>query len=136
MLDVKDLLDKILAALKGVITEYIPNIKDTAIQYEQATVERVKLLVQLKAEGEISNSFFLDRLKDELTILLSELDSYLVIGKKGAEEAVNAAIDIATGAIKDIAEKDVPPTAPNTTPPPPADGQTGHPPPQIGRAHV
>ncbi len=61
--------------------------------------KRLKKVVQMRLNGEISPEDFQSYLKDENDALTAEFNTVAVIGKAAAQRAVNAALDVLNNTI-------------------------------------
>lgn len=101
-IDINEVLSDMLAAIKGEVKDNWRLVKGTANTFLQSRKERLELLVSLRVENEISERFFLKRLKDEEKILESELHAIAVISKAIAQRAANAAIEVLEKAVTKV----------------------------------
>jgi hypothetical protein len=107
MFNISSILAAIIASftttLKGIATESIPVITNTITTYAGDAAHRLGDLAQSYAKGldkdGITKEFLTDRLKDEGSILKSELMSLETLGESIAQAVVNTAIELLQGAI-------------------------------------
>lgn len=97
--DINETIADMLNAIKNASKNHWKFIQDTANTYLQNKKDRLELLSSMRIKNQISNEFFLERLKDEKSILNSELHSIAIITKAMAQAAANAAIDVLQKAI-------------------------------------
>lgn len=97
--DIDETLADMLKAIKGVVKDNWAMVKDNANTYLQDRRLRLELLVSLRLSGEIEESFFRKRLKDEKKVLESELHSIAIMSRAIAQKAANAALDVLDKAI-------------------------------------
>ena len=96
---INEVLADMLSAVKGTVQDNWDLVKEPANTFLQSRKERLKLLVSLRMEDEISNDFFLKRLEDEKNIFESELHAIAIISKAVAQRAANAAIGVLEKAV-------------------------------------
>lgn len=106
MFNIKEVLGKILGAIE---TTYGPKwqevkseFKSLGLEYLAESEKRLAELAQERIAGNISNEFMVSRLKEELTIVQSELISFEIISASLVQEAINKAIDIFQGSINTL----------------------------------
>jgi len=97
--DIDETLANMLKAIKAVVKDNWSMVKDNANTYLQDRRLRLELLASLRISGEIEDTFFRKRLKDEKKILESELHSIAIMSKAIAQKAANAALDVLDKAI-------------------------------------
>lgn len=86
MFDIEALKNTIIAALTVLYNDNYPEVKESIDGYLIALNERLALLTEASLRGEVE--FVGARLKDELTLLESELIALKVIGLGIAEDAI------------------------------------------------
>jgi hypothetical protein len=64
--------------------------------------QRLKLLAELKIDGELSEKRFIGRMADEKLILEAELNAISVLSKAKAQKLANGAIDILQKSVLDF----------------------------------
>lgn len=93
MLNIESILYHLLGALSGSIGAINwPIIKQVSVEYFDNSKLRLFELANARVKNEIDNDFFLQRTKDELKILESELLSMAVMGKSQVQDAINTTI--------------------------------------------
>jgi hypothetical protein len=91
--DINTVLADMSSAVKDTVTDNWDETRSVTIRFLQNRKERIKLLAQLRIEGELSEDKFKSRLEDEKLILEAELNAMKVISKALAQNAANAAIN-------------------------------------------
>lgn len=102
-IDINELVAKMLDSIKASVKDNWKNVKDYANEFLQKRKDRLELLISLRAHNEISQEFFMKRLKDEENVLKAELHSIAIINKATAQKAANNALKILEAAVKTIA---------------------------------
>lgn len=92
--DINELLAQMSGAIKDSVKEDWPIVKEAANTYLLSRKQRLDLLISLRLENQITPEFFELRLKDEKSILESELHSLAIITKVVAQNAANAALAV------------------------------------------
>ncbi len=94
MIDVQAIIDQIKKLFTDTFAEKWPEVKEVALGYLASTEQR---LIDLKTNLQLENitpAFAAERIKEEPTILKSELTSLLVILESNGEVLVNAIMGI------------------------------------------
>ena len=94
ILDINEILADMLNAMKISIKDDWSVVKKQANNFIQSKKERLELLLSMRLNKEINDSFFEKRLADEKEILTSELHSIAIVNKVVAQNAANAALNI------------------------------------------
>lgn len=98
--DINETIAQMAGAIKGVISEDWPIVKNTVNGFLEDEQSRLELLASLRIKGQINEDDFADRLQNEGLILESELHAIAIITKAVAQRAANAAIDVLTQAVQ------------------------------------
>lgn len=103
--DFNELMADMASAFKSRLGEDWPQAKNTVVSFMESRKERLKLLTELRLEGEISQERFLSRLSDEKEMAEAELNTVTIISKVMAQKAANAAFEVVEKAIQAIINK-------------------------------
>ena len=90
---------QMLNAVKNSLTNDWGKLKDNATTFFQDHKERLETLAEQRLNNEIDDEFLKRRLKDEATILTSDLCAEEIITEAAAQNAANAALDIFSSSI-------------------------------------
>lgn len=88
------------SAVKDAVTDNWNEAKSVTLQFLKNRKERLRLLAQLRIDGDLSEEKFKSRLEDEKLIFEAELNALQVISKAIAQNAANAAINVLEKAVK------------------------------------
>lgn len=91
--EINTVLADMSSAVKDTVADNWDETKSVTIRFLQNRKERIKLLAQLRIDGDLSEEKFKSRLEDEKLILEAELNAMKVISKALAQNAANAAIN-------------------------------------------
>ena len=95
MFDIDILKSTITETLTALYDENYPQVKVSVEDYLVKLEERLKIVAEAAASGNIDTTFLGERLKDELVLLESELIALKVIGINVVQDAINKAIETA-----------------------------------------
>lgn len=88
------------SAVKDAVADNWNEAKSVTLQFLKNRKERLRLLAQLRIDGDLSEEKFKSRLEDEKLIFEAELNALQVISKAIAQNAANAAINVLEKAVK------------------------------------
>lgn len=98
--DIKATLSSMLGAMNNVISSDWPKVRDCVKKALAEEQQALETLAKARLSGEIDDAMLAAQLDDEKETLKSVLLVCEVIGKKMAQDAANAAIDVFNNAIK------------------------------------
>lgn len=97
--DINTVLSEMGSVVKDTVSANWDETRSVTTRFLQNRKERLKLLAQLRIDGDLSEEKFKSRLEDEKLVLEAELNALEVISKAIAQNAANAAIDVLEKAV-------------------------------------
>lgn len=102
--DIDKVITDMSAAVKDSVGKDWNDVKDIANQFLQNNKERLKMIAELRLNGELTQEEFESRLIDNKLVMEAELNAIAVLSKAIAQNAVNAAIDVLIKAVNAAAK--------------------------------
>ena len=100
--NIDELINQMLTAIKLSVKEDWPLISGAAQDFLHRKNERLKLLTSLRLSNQVSQEFFIGRLKDEQHLLESEILSLEILSKVAVQNAANAAFLVITKTVSKL----------------------------------
>jgi len=98
-LDINNVIDDVLAAIKGTVVDNHDKVESVAKQFMIQNKETLILIAELRVSGELNDEDFKSRMEDQKLVLEAQFNALQVISKAIAQQTANAAIDVLEKAI-------------------------------------
>ncbi|ASB48446.1 hypothetical protein [Alkalitalea saponilacus] len=87
-------------AIGDTISKDKEKIKEIIVKILNRRRERMKMLVELRITGDLTQQRFESRLEDEKKVLEAEFNAIAALNKAMVQKAVNAALDVLTKTVR------------------------------------
>ena len=103
--DFKKTMDEILETSLKTAGKAGEEAKGVAKKFFENRKERLKLLAELRIDGELSEKRFIGRMEDEKLLLEAELNALAVLTKAKAQQVANGAMNMLQNSVLDFISK-------------------------------
>ncbi|TCO04056.1 hypothetical protein [Natronoflexus pectinivorans] len=93
-------LKEMADAIGDTISKDKEKIKEIIVEILNRRKERMKMLVELRITGDLTQQRFESRLEDEKKVLEAEFNAIAALNKAMVQKAVNAALDVLTKTVR------------------------------------